>query len=219
MSFHWDYYFVVAVVFATPWTTAPQVLLSSTISYPWTATHQATLSITISQRLLRFMSNESVMLSNYLNFCCLILLLTSVFPSIRVFSNESALHIRWTNYWSFSFSISPSNKYSGLIAFRIDWFDLLAVQGSLKSLSSTTIWKHQFLGLSLLYGPTLTSVHDYWKNHSFDYMDFCQQSDISVFGFFFWYFCFLIYFLKAKIIVLPTNPLWFKFDLALWSLC
>ena len=161
MSFHWDYYFVVAVVFATPWTTAPQVLLSSTISYPWTAAHQATLSITISQRLLKFMSNESVMLSNYLNFCCLILLLTSVFPSMRVFSNESALHIRWTNYWSFSFSISPSNKYSGLIAFRIDWFDLLAAQGILKSLLQHRLESISSLALSLPHGPTLTSVHNY----------------------------------------------------------
>ena len=181
MSVHLEYYSVVAVVFATPWTTAHQALRSFTISYPWTAAHQATLFITIPQRLLKFISIESVKLSNYLILCCLILLLTSVFPSIRVFSNESALHIRWTRYWSFSFSISPSNKYSGLIAFRIDWFDLLAVQGSLKNLSSTTIWKHQFFGLSLLYGTTLTSVHDYWKNHSFDYMDLCQQSDVSVF--------------------------------------
>ena len=100
----------------------------------WTAACQASLSITISQSLFKLMSIELVMPSNYLILCPLILLLPSVFPSIRVFSNESALHIRWPNYWNFSFSISPSNEYSGLISFRIDWFDILAVQGTLKSL-------------------------------------------------------------------------------------
>ena len=99
-------------------------------SVTWTAAHQATLFITIPQRLLKFISIESVKLSNYLILCCLILLLTSVFPSIRVFSNESALHIRWPKYWSFSFSISPSSEYSGLISFRMDWFDPLAVHGA-----------------------------------------------------------------------------------------
>ena len=103
-------------------------------------------------------------------------LLPSVFPSIRVFSNESVLPIRWPKYWSFSFSISPSNEYSGLISFRMDWLDLLAVQGTLKSL----LQHHSSLVLSLLYGPTLTSIHDYWKNHSFDYMDLCRQSNVSV---------------------------------------
>ena len=100
----------------------------------WTAACQASLSITISQSLFKLMSIELVMPSNYLILCHLLLLLPSVFPSIRVFSNESALHIRWPNYWNFSFSISPSNEYSGLISFRIDWFDILAVQGTLKSL-------------------------------------------------------------------------------------
>ena len=89
---------------------------------------------TISQSLLRFISVESVMLINYLILCCPLLLLPSVFPITRVFSNESALHIRWPKYWNFSFSISPFNEYSGLISFRMDWFDLLAVQGTLKSL-------------------------------------------------------------------------------------
>ena len=87
------------------------------------------------------------MLSNHLILCCPLLLLPSIFPSIRVFSNESALHIRWPKYWSFSFSISPSNDYSGLLSFRIDWFDLLAVQGTLKSLLITTIQKHKFFGI------------------------------------------------------------------------
>ena len=101
---------------------------------PWTAAHQASLSVTDSQSLLKLMSVEPVMPSNHLIFCCPLLLLPSVFPSISVFSNESVLHIRWPKYWSFSFSISPSNEYSGLISFRIDWFDLLAVQGTLKGL-------------------------------------------------------------------------------------
>ena len=99
---------------------------------PWTAAHQASLSFTISQSLLKLMSIELVMPSNHLILCPLLLPL--IFPSIRVFSNESVLHIKWPKYWSFSFSISPSNEYSGLISFRIDWFDLLAVQGTLKNL-------------------------------------------------------------------------------------
>ena len=101
---------------------------------PWTAACQAPLSFTISQSLLKFMSIESMMLCNHLILCYPFLLPPSVFPSIRVFSNESALHIRWPKYWSFSFSISSSNEYSGLISFRIGWFDVLEVQGTLKSL-------------------------------------------------------------------------------------
>ena len=100
----------------------------------WTAVCQASLSFTISQSLLRFMSIEMVTLSNHLILCCLLLLLPSVFPSIKVFSNESALRIRWPKYWCFSFSINLSNEYSGLSSFRIDWLDLRAVQGTLKSL-------------------------------------------------------------------------------------
>ena len=98
----------------------------------WTAAHQASLSITNSQSLLKLMSIESVMPSNHLILCRTLLLLPSIFPSIRVFSNESALHIRWPMYWSFSFSISPSSGHPGLISFRMDWLDLLAVQGILK---------------------------------------------------------------------------------------
>ena len=101
---------------------------------PWTAACQASLSITNSQSLLKLMSIESVMPSNHLILCHPLLLLLSIFPSIRVFFSESVLHIRWPKYWSFSFSISPSNEHSGLISFRMDWFDLLAVQGTLKSL-------------------------------------------------------------------------------------
>ena len=101
---------------------------------PWTAVHQACLSIINSWSLLKLMSIESVMPSNHLILCRHLLLLPSIFPRIRVFSSESVLHIRWSKYWSFSFNISPSNEYSGLISFRTDWFDLLAVQGTLKSL-------------------------------------------------------------------------------------
>ena len=101
---------------------------------PWTASCQASLSFTVSWSLFRFMSIESVMLSKHLILCCTLLHLLSIYPSIRVFFNDFALHIRWQKYWSFSFSIRSSNEYSGLISFRIDWFDLLAVQGTLKSL-------------------------------------------------------------------------------------
>ena len=101
---------------------------------PWTAAHQASLSITNSQSLLKLQFIESVMPSNHLILCCPLLLLPSIFPCIRVFSNESALHIRWPKYWSFRFNISPSNEHSGLISVRMDWLDLLAVQGTLKSL-------------------------------------------------------------------------------------
>ena len=105
---------------------------------PWTAVHQASLSFAISQTWLKFMSIESVMPSNHLILCHFLLLLPSIFLSVRVFSSESALQIRWPKYWSFSFSISRSNDYSGLISFRMDWLDLLAVQGTLKSL----LWHH-----------------------------------------------------------------------------
>ena len=101
---------------------------------PWTAACQTSLSFTISQSLLKLMYIESVMQSNHLILFCPLLLLPSIFPSVRVFSSESALCIRWPKYWSFSFSIRPSNEYSGLISFRIDWFDLLVVQGTLESL-------------------------------------------------------------------------------------
>ena len=101
---------------------------------PWTAARQASLSITNSQSLLKLIPIESMMPSSCLSLCCPLLLLPSIFPSIRVLSNESALHIRWPKYWSFSFNISPSNEYSGLISFRMDWVDLFAVQGTLKSL-------------------------------------------------------------------------------------
>ena len=126
---------------------------------PWTAAHQASLPFTISQSLLKFMSIELVMPSNYLILCHPLLLLPSVFPSIRVFSNESAFHIMWPNYWSFSFSISPSDEYSGLLSFRIDWFDLLSVQGLSRVFSSTTIlifWCSAFFVVQLSH-PYMTT--------------------------------------------------------------
>ena len=135
---------------------------------PWTSACQAFLSFTISQSLLKFMSIDSVMLSNHHILCIPLFLLPSVFPSIRVFSSESSHCIRWPKYWSFSFNISSSSEFSGLISFSIEWFDLLAVQGILKVFSSTTIWHSSSLTLNILYGPTLTSVPDYWKNHSLD---------------------------------------------------
>ena len=113
---------------------------------PWTAARLTSLSITISCSLFKLMSIESVMPSNHLILCYPLLFLPSIFPSIKVFSNELALPIRWPKFWSFSFSISPSNEYSGLIFFRTYWFDLPAVQGTLKSLPSTTAQKHQFFG-------------------------------------------------------------------------
>ena len=131
---------------------------------PWTAAHQASQPIINSQSPLKLIFMKSVIPSNHLILCCPFLLLPSIFPSIWVFSKESVLRIRWLKYWSFS--ISPSNKYSGLTLFRIDWFDLLAVQGTLKCSPTPQFKSINSLVHSLLYGPTLMSVHDYWKNHS-----------------------------------------------------
>ena len=136
---------------------------------PWTAACQASLSIITNCRSLpKSMSIESVMPFNHLILCRPLLLLPSIFPSIRVFSNESALHIRWQKHWSFSFSISPSNEHPGLISFRIDWLDLLAVQGTLKHLlqhhsSEASVPQH-----STFFFIQLSSIRDYWKNHSSD---------------------------------------------------
>ena len=135
---------------------------------PWTVAHQTSLSITNSQSLLKLMSIESLMPSNHIILCHHLLLLTSVFPSIRVFSSEFVLCIRWPKYLSFSFSISLSNEYSGLISFRIDWFDFLVVQGLSRVFSNTTVQKYQFFHAQLSLSPTLTSIHDHWKNHSLD---------------------------------------------------
>ena len=130
----------------------------------WTAARQASLSLTISWSLLKLMSIELVMPSYHLVPCRSLLLLASVFLSIRVFSNELALHIRWPKYWSFNFSISPSNKYSGLISFRINRFDLLAVQDSQECSPAPQFKSINSSVLSLLHSPTLTSIHDHKKN-------------------------------------------------------
>ena len=135
---------------------------------PWTTAYQASLSITNSQSPPKPMPIESVMPPNHLILCLPLLLLPSIFPSIRVFSNESALCIRWLKYWSFSFNISPSNEHSGLISFRMDWLDLLAVQGTLKSLLQHHSSKLSILRAQLSSQPNLTSIHDHWKNHSLD---------------------------------------------------
>ena len=127
------------------------------------------------------MSIESVMPSNHLILYHPLLLPPSIFPSIRTFSNESVLQIWWLKYWSFSFSISLSNKYSGLISFRMDWLDLLEVQGTLKSPPTPQFKSIKSSALSLLYSPTFTSIHDYQENHSFDQMDLCWQSNVSAF--------------------------------------
>ena len=118
---------------------------------PWTVAHQASLSITNSRSLLKLMFIESMMPSSHLILCCPLLLLSSIFSSIKVFSNESVLHIRWPKYWSFNFSISPSNEYSGLISFRIYWFDLLAVLGTLRSLLQHHSSKASILQLSAFF--------------------------------------------------------------------
>ena len=168
---------------ALPWSTAPNLMglldthssvqFSSvaqsclTLCDPTNRSTLASLSITKSQSLPKLMPIELVMPSSHLILCHPLLLLPPIPPSIRVFSNESALHMRWPKHWSFSFSISPSSEHPGLISFRMDWLDLLAVQGTLKSLLQHTVQKHQFSVLSFLYSPTLTSIHDYWKNHNF----------------------------------------------------
>ena len=133
----------------------------------WSAAHQASLSSIFSQSLLKFMSTEeSVMHSNHLFLCYALLFLPSVFPSIRDFSNESVLRIRWPKDWGFRFSISPSNEHSGLISFRMDWLDLPVVQQTVKILLQNH--NSEASALSLLYSPTLTSIHDSWRNHSSD---------------------------------------------------
>ena len=143
--------------------------LCPTLCNPMNCSTPGLPAITNSRSLLKLMSIESVMPSNRLILCRL-LLLPSIFPNIRGFSNESALCIRWLKYWRFSFNISSSNEHSGLISFRMDWLDLLAVQGTLKSLLQHHSSKASILLCSafFIYSPTLTSIHDYWKNHSLD---------------------------------------------------
>ena len=129
-----------------------------TLCDPMDCSTQASLFFTVTQSLLKLKSIESVMPSNHFILCCPLLLPSSIFPCIRVFPNQSVLHIRWPKYWSFSFSISPSNEYSRLISFRIDWFDLPAVQGTLRVFSNTTVQKHQFFGTQL-YSQCNSHIH------------------------------------------------------------
>ena len=149
---------------------------------PWTVAQQVSLSFTKSQILLKLMSIDSGIPSNHLVLCCPLLHLPSIFLSIRVFSNELALCIRWPKYWSFSFSINPSNEYSGLISFRIDWLDLLAVQGTLKSLlqhdssKASSLWPSAFFMVQLSHPYTNTG-----KIINFDYIDLCPLSNVSAF--------------------------------------
>ena len=131
--------------------------------------------------LLKLMTIKSVMSSSHLILCCPLLLLPPIPPSIRLSSNESTLHMRWPKYWSFSLSIIPSKEHPGLISFRMDWLDLLAVQDSWESSPTPQFKSINSSALSFLHSSTLTSIHDYWKNHSFDWMDFCWQSDVSAF--------------------------------------
>ena len=149
---------------------------------PWTAACHAPLSFTISRSLLKFISIESVMLSNHFILWHPLFPLPSIYSVIRLFTNELALPIKWPKFWSFSFSISLSNEYSGLISFRIDWFDLLAVQGTLRSLlqhhilKASILWRSSFFMVQLSYLYMTTE-----KNHSLDYMDLSWQSDVSAF--------------------------------------
>ena len=149
---------------------------------PWTAARQASLSFTNSQNLLKLMSIESVMPSNHLILCHALLLLPSIFLSIRVFSNELVLRISWPKYWSISFGISPSNEHSGLISFRMDWLDLLAVQGTLESLlqhhnsKASILWCSAFFRVQLSH-PYMTTG----KTIALSKMDLCWQSDVCAF--------------------------------------
>ena len=148
---------------------------------PQTTSSQASQSITNSRSLPKLISIELVMPPNHLICCHPLLLLPSIFPSIRVLSKESALLMRWPKCWSFSFNISPSNEHPGVISFRMDWLDLLAGQGTLKSLLHHHSSKASILQCSAFFKVQLTSLHDYWKNHSLDEMNLCWQSNVSAF--------------------------------------
>ena len=180
----WDLLKEVTIIFITSTIVSVQFshLVVSDSATPWTAAHQASLSITNSQSYLKLMSIESVMPSNRLIFCCPLLLPPSIFPSIRVFSNESTLFMRWPKYWSFSFNISPSNEHSGLISFRMDWLDLLAVQGTLKSLlrhhssKASILWHSAFFIVQLSH-PYMTTV----KTTALTRWTFVGKVNVSVF--------------------------------------
>ena len=172
------------MVTLTQWTCCCSVAQSCpTFVTPWIVACQASLPFTISQSLLKLMSIELVMLYNHLILCHPLLFLPLIFPSIRVFFNKLAVCIRWPKYWSFSLSINPSNEYSGLISFRIDWFDLIAVQGTLKSLLKHHSSKSSILQCSAFLMVQLSHpyMNDYRENHTFDYTNLCQQSNVSAF--------------------------------------
>ena len=148
---------------------------------PWTAACQVSLSLTISWSLTKFMSIASVMPSSHLILWCPLLLLPSVSPQIRDFFSELSVSIRWPKYWSSIFSISPSSEYSGLISLKIDWFDHLTVQGTFRSPPAPQFKGTDSLVFCLLYGPTVKTICDHWEDHSLNYTDFCQQSNVSDF--------------------------------------
>ena len=148
---------------------------------PWTAASQNSLSFTLSWSLLQLMFIELAIPSNHLILCHPLLLLPSFFPSIRVIPSESALCFRWPKYWSFSFNNSSSNEYSGLISLTVDWFDFLAVQGTLRSLLQHHSLKASILWHSAFF-TALTTTRDHWEDHSIDYTDLCRQSDVSCFS-------------------------------------
>ena len=147
---------------------------------PWAEAHQASLCLTISWSLPKFMSIASMMPSSHLILWCP-LLLHSVFHNIRDFSNQSSACIQWPKYWSFSLSISPSSEYSGWSPLRLTGLISLLSKGLSGVFSSTTVWRHQFFGICLLYTPSLTTEHDHWEDHSLDYTDLCRQSNVSAF--------------------------------------
>ena len=149
-----------------------------TLCDPMNRSSQASLSINNFRSPPKPMSTELVMPSNHLILCGPLLLLPSIFPSIRDFSNELALRVRWPKYWSFSFNISPSSEHPGLISFRTDWLDLLASKGLSRVFSNTTVQKHQSFGVQL---SSQSNSHIHWKNHSLDKRDLCWQSNVSAF--------------------------------------
>ena len=154
---------------ATPFSSVQLLSRVRLFVTPWIAACRASLSITNSRSSPKLMCIESVIPSSHLILCCPLLFLPPIPPSIRVFSNESTLRIRWPKHWSFSLSIIPSNEHLGLVSFRMDWLDLLAVQGTSQESSPTPQFKSiNSLALSFLHNPTLTSIQDYWKNYSFD---------------------------------------------------
>ena len=164
--------------------------LSNMFVTPWTITHQAPLSMGFPrQRILEWVSISFSRGSSWPRGRTCISYIPGKFftpepprkPHIRVFPNKSVLCMKWPQYWSFSFSISPSNEYSGLISLRMDCSELLAVQGTVKNPLQCHNWKASIFSIHLLYGSTFTSIHDYWKNHSFDYTGFCWQNDVSTF--------------------------------------